>query len=301
MPKICYIDHSFRSDTRVRIAQANEIIAEYQAAGYKLTLRQLYYQFVARDLMANSDKNYKKLGDTISRAREAGYVDWNAIEDRTRNLRFNNHWDDPSDVVNACADQFQLDKWERQSMRVEVWIEKDALLGVIQKVCEKHDVAYFSCRGYTSASEMWRAGCRLATYARVGQQPIILHLGDHDPSGIDMTRDIRDRLSVFAERPIQVTRIALNMDQILELNPPPNPAKPNDARYQSYVDEFGEHCWELDALDPPQMAAIVEQHILERRDEALWDDALNEENDHKSDLQLVADRWEDAVNWAREQ
>lgn len=300
MPRIAYYNHSFRAETRARIDQANEIIAEYQNAGYKLTLRQLYYQFVARDLLANHDRNYKKLGDTISRAREAGLIDWNAIEDRTRNLRSNSHWDHPADIIEACASQFQLDKWERQKHRVEVWIEKDALVGVIQSVCEAHDVAYFSCRGYTSASEMWRAGRRLARYAQNGQKPVVLHLGDHDPSGIDMTRDIRDRLSVFARQNIEVKRIALNMAQILELSPPPNPAKPNDARYDSYVDEYGEHCWELDALDPPQMAAIVEQHILALRNENLWNEDISEEHGHRLDLRLVADRWEGAVSWAQE-
>lgn len=177
MPKIAYYNHTFRHETQLRIMQADDIIAEYQEAGYKLTLRQLYYQFVARDLMANSDRNYKKLGDTISRAREAGLIDWNAIEDRTRNLQANAHWDHPTEIVGACASQFQLDKWEHQPHRVEVWIEKDALVGVIERVCKRLDVAYFSCRGYTSASEMWRAGRRLARYASAGQEPIVLHLG----------------------------------------------------------------------------------------------------------------------------
>ena len=299
MPKICYINHRFREDTKVRIAQANIIIDEYQEAGYKLTLRQLYYQFVARDMLANNDKNYKKLGDAVSKGREAGLIDWNAIEDRTRNLCSNNHWDNPTDIIEACASQFQIDKWADQKYRVEVWIEKDALVGVIERACRDLDVSWFSCRGYTSASEMWRAGQRLARHAHNGQIPVVLHLGDHDPSGIDMTRDIRERLSLFSRRHIKVDRIALNMDQIRELNPPPNPAKPSDGRYDKYVEEYGYECWELDALDPPVMEALVQDHVLAYRDDDLWNSAQEVEQEHRADLSLVAEDWEVAVSHLR--
>lgn len=296
MPKICYINHRFREDTKVRIAQANLIIDEYLEAGYKLTLRQLYYQFVARDLLANHDRNYKKLGDAVSKGREAGLIDWNAIEDRTRNLQANSHWDHPTDIVQACANQFQIDKWEHQTHRVEVWIEKDALVGVIERVCQQNDVSYFSCRGYTSASEMWRAGRRLARYAAAGQKPVVLHLGDHDPSGIDMTHDIDERLALFGRTyEIKVNRIALNMDQIEELNPPPNPAKPSDGRYDKYVEEYGTQCWELDALDPRDMERLVEEHIRALREDDLWESACEAEREHREDLALVANDWETAV------
>ena len=110
--------------------------------------------------------------------------------DRTRELRTLSHWDDPSSIVEACSKQFNLDLWDKQPFRPEVWIEKDALVGVFERVCRELDVPLFSCRGYTSQSEMWVAGQRMLQYKRNKQTPVIFHFGDHDPSGKDMSRDI---------------------------------------------------------------------------------------------------------------
>ena len=100
-----FIDKKFAASSLAIIEQANTIIGEYAAQGFKLTLRQLYYQFVARDLLANTQRSYKRLGNIISEARLAGRVDWNAIEDRTRNLESNPHWDDPAAIIKAGGAQ----------------------------------------------------------------------------------------------------------------------------------------------------------------------------------------------------
>jgi len=212
--KIPYQRIKFSDSKLAVIEKANEIIAEFEEQGYDLTLRQLYYQFVANDLIPNKQSEYKKLGVIINDARLAGLVSWRAIVDRTRNLQGNSHWDGPAAIIRQSAELYQIDKWKNQPHRVEVWIEKDALAGVIEGVCTRNDVDFFSCRGYTSQSEMWAAGMRLKRYGRAGQDVTILHLGDHDPSGVDMTRDIFERLNMFAGTKINVERIALNMDQV---------------------------------------------------------------------------------------
>jgi hypothetical protein len=117
------------------ISKANDIIAEYSAQGFQLTLRQLYYQFVSRDFIPNNLRSYKNLGDVINDARLAGLIDWNSIVDRTRNLQSLAHWRNPAEIIDACASQFRLDRWAPQPRRVEVWIEKDALIGVIEGIC----------------------------------------------------------------------------------------------------------------------------------------------------------------------
>lgn len=279
MPKIKYINATFRSTTMAKIQIANNIIRAYQAQGFTLTLRQLYYQMVARDYIPNNQKEYDKLGATISKARKAGLIDWHAIEDRTRSPRSLQHWTDPAEIVKAAVNSFRLDLWASQRRRIEVWIEKDALAGVIAPICAELDITYFSCRGYASDSEMWRAGRRLKQYIRAGQKPLILHLGDLDPSGIDMTRDIKERLLMYAERPISVKRIALNMDQIEQYGPPPNPAKTTDSRYQSYIDEYGFESWELDALEPAVLSALIEKEVLALRDEQAWTKALKKQGE----------------------
>lgn len=261
MPLIKYRDKKFSEEKLKLIDIANSIISEYDADNIELTLRQLYYQFVARDYIPNTQKDYKKLGDLISDARLAGLLDWDSITDRTRNLARNSNWESPKQIVEACINSYRIDKWEGQKHRVEVWIEKDALVGVIEGVCGDLDVPYFSCRGYTSQSEMWAAAQRLRGYRKQGQHPIILHLGDHDPSGRDMTRDIEDRLAMFGVQGLEVTRIALNMDQIEKYRPPPNPAKIEDPRATRYIKEFGRSSWELDALDPKTIRELIHSEV----------------------------------------
>lgn len=290
MAKICYVPRRFKPESLGKIEAANEIIAEYRAQGYTLTLRQLYYQFVARDMIPNTEKSYKGLGSIINDARLAGLIEWDAMVDRTRNLRSLAHWGSVADIIDSCSTQYRIDKWATQRSYVEVWIEKDALVGVIEDVCEDNDVPFFSCRGYTSQSEMHSAAMRLKRKARSGRDVTILHLGDHDPSGIDMTRDIQDRLNLFT-RPglINVNRIALNMDQIEEFGPPPNPAKLSDARAHDYVARFGHESWELDSLEPRVMSNLILENIEALRDDIAWEEACQTEEDGKERLSEIAE------------
>lgn len=287
-----FMDLALRLETKKAVQTANAIISEYSRQGYRLTLRQLYYQHVARGLIENSEKSYKNLGEIINKGRLAGLIDWGAIEDRTRNLRGQSHWDTPADIISSTYSSFRIDKWDNQPNRVEVWVEKDALVGILERVCTRYDVNYFSCRGYVSQSEMYEAGKRIARYIRGGQNVVILHLGDHDPSGIDMTRDIRDRLQMFMGG-VEIDRLALNWEQIELYSPPPNPAKTTDARFNSYADQFGTESWELDALEPSVIEELIGENILNWLDKDLWDEKVNEETHHRNLLKETSMRWED--------
>ena len=288
MPKVRYKPRKFRADARERIEQANEIIEEYRAQGYVLTLRQLYYQFVARDLIANEQREYKRLGDLVNRARLAGLIDWEAIEDRTRNIESLPHWESPADAVGAVAAHYREDKWGDQAVRIEVWVEKEALAGVFTGVCEELQVPWFACRGYVSQSEQWSAGQRFARINWSGQRPIVLHFGDHDPSGIDMTRDNAKRLTLFAEYGVEVRRLALNMDQVVEHQPPPNPAKATDTRFREYAQAHGEESWELDALPPDVLTGLVRDAVIDLRDGERWQESEAREQDARGRLEAVA-------------
>lgn len=293
MTRIKYREISFRPSTLSLIDQANAIIEEYAEQGFDLTLRQLYYQFVARGLIGNLQTEYKRLGSIVNDARLAGMISWDAIVDRTRSLLKNSHWDSPASLVEQASSWYGEDCWADQPNRVEVWIEKDALIGVIETVCRDNDCAYFSCRGYTSQSEMWTAARRLMRYEDKGQEVHIIHLGDHDPSGIDMTRDIHDRLALFCKGHNffgpTIHRIALNMDQVEAYGPPPNPTKLSDSRAPDYIANFGHESWELDALDPATLAALIEAKINELRDAETWDDAVEHEEIGKKLLTNLAE------------
>jgi len=180
--KYQYQDLNLRKSTLTVIAKANEIIDEYMAEGYELTLRQLYYQFVARGLSENREREYKRLGSVLSDGRLAGKIDWNAIVDRTRQIKENSHWEDPSEILQSATDSYALDTRKGQSTYIEVWVEKEALAGVLERACKPLDVSYFSCKGYVSQSAMWRAARRIIR--QDSDKAIILYLGDCDPSGV---------------------------------------------------------------------------------------------------------------------
>jgi hypothetical protein len=292
-----FVNRKFKNSSWELIDIANVIIAEYQEQGFTLTLRQLYYQFVSRDIIPNKQTEYKRLGSVINDARLAGLIDWDAIEDRTRNLRAHPSWDSPASVMRAVADQYQEDPWIRQENMVEVWIEKDALVGVIEPVCNRWRVPYFACRGYSSQSEQYRAGKRFKNAQRLGQKPIVLHLGDHDPSGMDMTRDNEERLSMFARCGVEVRRLALNWDQIQTYNPPPNPAKETDSRSEGYIAEFGHSSWELDALSPTIIDALVDKEISGLVDDHAWERAMWDEERNRNIINKLALNWDDVADY----
>jgi hypothetical protein len=288
--KIRYIDKNFYKKTEALISVANSIIEEYAGQGFDLTLRQLYYQLVARDHIPNSQKEYKKLSVVISDARMAGLIDWDAIVDRTRIVNEETHWDDPQEILENTYHSYCIDKWQNQPYRPEVWIEKDALTGVIAPTCEALDIPYTAIRGYHSQSGMWRAGhYRLTEHIKKGQVPYIIHLGDHDPSGLDMTRDVRARLELFAGTKIKVDRLALNFGQVQDYNPPPNPAKISDPRAKGYLSKFGRASWELDALEPSVISELIRDTILGIRDHALWQDMIEKELAEKETLKNLKD------------
>lgn len=244
---------------KVRLEEINGILEEYVEEGYTLTLRQLYYQLVSRDLIPNSQKEYTKLMNILKKGRMAGIVDWDAIEDRVRRPQLPYWVTGIPDAINDTVKQYRLNRMRGQERNIEVWIEKDALSSVFYRVTSKYGIRLMVNRGYSSVSAMYEA------YRRLNDEDTILYFGDHDPSGLDMIRDIRDRMGEFG-LDIDVVPIALTMDQVKQFNPPPNPAKISDPRADWYIERYGNTSWELDALPPKELIRLVEDAILERID-----------------------------------
>lgn len=302
MPRIAYESKNFRGDSLDIIQQARMVCQQYASDGYGLTLRQLYYQFVARGWLANSDKNYKRLGNIVNDARMAGLIDWYHLDDRHRHHSSHPSWASPDQIISAAADGFQRDPWvvSEQAYRPEVWVEKDALAGIVERACRPLRVSHFACKGYPSASALWRAGQRMRKTLSQGFTPIVIHLGDHDPSGIDMTRDIEDRLRTFAGRWVEVRRIALNMDQVEEYDPPPNPAKITDSRAEGYISRFGDESWELDALEPSVLDTLIQDTLEGYVDRESFEQVEREDEEECDAMREIAGRWgEIRANWDR--
>ena len=299
MPKIQYKEINFRGKSLELIGLINQVVDEYSSQGYELTLRQTYYQLVARGYIPNNKRSYKNIGNLINDGRLAGLIDWHSITDRTRNLRKNSHWDTPSSVIKSAMYSYMLDKWEGQPNYVEVWVEKDALVDIVGQACGGIDTPFFSCRGYTSQSEMWAAAQRFIRQNRIRDNCFIIHLGDHDPSGIDMTRDIQERLWMFGAD-VEVKRVALTMKQVQTYNPPPNPAKITDSRCGKYMEEFGDESWELDALEPQMMTKLIRDEVTALRDDDIYQAVCDREAKEKEELRMISRRYGEAVTYLKE-
>lgn len=293
MPKIQYKEIRFQQKSLDLIELVNQVVDEYSAQGYELTLRQVYYQLVARGYIPNNERSYKNVGSLINDGRLAGLIDWHSVTDRTRNLRRESHWDNPADVIASARYSYNLDKWKGQPNYVEVWVEKDALVDIVGQACSPLDTPYFSCRGYTSQSEMWSAAQRFIQQEQ-REKRIIIHLGDHDPSGIDMTRDIQERLELFGAD-VYVKRVALTMNQIQTYNPPPNPAKITDSRASKYIDQFGDESWELDALEPKVITDLIKKQVTMYRNDDIYRAVCDKESREKEELKMLERNYDRAV------
>jgi hypothetical protein len=289
MAKEKFTDHKFNEASLKLIETCNGILEEYRSQGYKLSLRQLYYQLVARDFIENSVKSYKRIGDMVSNARLAGLLDWGMIEDRGRETVGNPHWETPAGILRSAAHSFKMDRWVGQDNYVEVFVEKDALSGILLPVCGELDVRFTANKGYSSSSAMYEASKRILGAAQRGCNIHIIYLGDHDPSGIDMTRDIRERFDLFTYAcNFEVHRLALNYDQVELWNPPENPAKESDSRYADYARKFGESSWELDAVEPAELAGLVRSQIEELIDPEPWEEIKARESAYREELKKLA-------------
>jgi hypothetical protein len=277
------------------------------------------------------------VGPLLPDARYAGLIDWSIIEDRGREPYTPSEWDTIGELVESALRAYRLPRWAGQKYYAELWVEKQALAGVLQPLASKYHVTLMVNKGYSSASAMKESADRMQEacgytsdvftewhenakeqFAMAGEEeadekaitdevresfvalaeehpdiirePVIGYLGDHDPSGEDMVRDIRDRLREFGVLRLQVQKLALNMDQIKKWNPPPNPAKLTDSRAKAYIEKFGEHSWELDALPPRELTRIVEKFFTGVIDIEKMHAIMAQEELDKAELRKAAEK-----------
>jgi hypothetical protein len=180
------------------------ILSDYADQGYTLTLRQLYYQLVAGGNIRNDDVVYKKMSSILDDLRYSGNVDWEAIEDRGRVPYLPFAVDSVAEALDVIVRSFKLDRQKGQSNLIEVWTEKDAISGILKKVTSEYHVNLVVNKGYSSSSAMHKAYERFAEVLNDGRNVKVLYFGDHDPSGLDMLRDIKERILFFIVKGEQV-------------------------------------------------------------------------------------------------
>lgn len=215
--------------------EIEEIVETYMDQDITLTNRQLYYQLVAEGIIPNADKVYKRICKFLTDCRYAGLVDWEAIEDRGRVPSKASEWTSIKSLINSAIYSYRLPRWSNQDNYVELYCEKQAMESVLKPIADKYHIYFGYNKGYSSASTMYDLAQRIYNRLENGKDTIILYLGDHDPSGLDMVRDVEERLREFlylgeSDDRLRVVQLALNMKQIKKFNPPPNPAKITDPR-----------------------------------------------------------------------
>ena len=285
-----FIEKRFQAPSLALLEQVDNIIGDYQAQGYRLSLRQVYYQLVSRNVIPNETAAYKNLGKLVSEGRLAGHLDWDAIEDRGRRGEYPQYWDSPRHIIETAAESYRLNKWADQENYVVVMIEKSALEGVVSPVCAKLEVPFHANKGYSSSSALYTVGKQMQEQAALyGKHLHVIYAGDFDPSGVQMSEDLADRLSLFSQHPVNVMRIALNLPQIQRYKLPPNPTKESDSRTPAFEAKYGPECYEVDAINPGHLAKMFEKAVLSLRDDAVWGMSLNRENEHKEQIQSLID------------
>lgn len=281
------------------LAMCRKITEEYLQMGIKITLRQLYYDLVSENIIPNHDTVYKKISKLLTDARYLGLIDWDAIEDRNRPSVMHIDWDNPHDALTTLIAQYRLPRWEDQKYYLEVFTEKDALSSIIEPICDKYHIRFNVNKGYSSASIMYKLSKRIAKKIDEGKEVILLYVGDFDPSGLDMVRDIDDRITEFLENgetyynsyKFSIHHVALTLEQINERNPPPNPAKIKDPRAKWYIAKYGKKSYEVEALKPQYLINKIEEAIHQYIENDKYIKYLDKEKKQKEDMKNFADKY----------
>lgn len=258
----------WETEASILIDQIITVVNYYESIDIKLTNRQLYYQLVGKNLIPNALEIYKRICTVITDLRYAGMIDWDSIEDKARKAKKPNDWDNLSSIINAAVDQYRLPRWDDQEYYVEMYCEKEAGINVLEPLSQTYHIHFGFNKGYSSAAALYLLAQRIEEKLQEDKKVIILYFGDHDPSGLDMIRDIKDRVSEFLEKryAFEIISAALTKEQIEMYSLPPNPAKITDPRAKWYIKEFGKVSWELDAIDALELRKIAKKAILQYLD-----------------------------------
>jgi len=227
-----------------------------------MTLRQVYYQLVSRQVIKNAESQYKRLSRVLVDARKHRMIPWEWVEDRLRMPRHVPMWTNMNSFVQTVKVSFRLDIWRSQPVYVEVWCEKDALSGIFEEILWEYGVTLNVGRGYDGWSSVRNAALR---FEQVDCPIIVLYFGDFDPSGVNMPRSLAERLAFFNSKP-ELIICALTAEDINRYDLPPAPAKRSDTRAAAFIAEHGDVSVELDALPVDVLRDRIKTEIESRLD-----------------------------------
>jgi hypothetical protein len=270
----------------VIIPRVKELLGSFS---YRPTLRQIFYRLVAALLIPNTETTYKSLSRSTVLAREEAIIDPLCFEDRVRTSEGGDYgYDSPDEFIDGLVDElrdapdrYTRPMWTTQQTMPIIWLEKDALFTPINTIASRYRVKVYAARGYSSFTSVYEAAQDID-----GAMPTkVLQLTDFDPSGEDMVRDLKDRLTRYGAADFELEKIALTSDQVSTLGLPPMPAKKSDPRYERFAASYGDQVVELDAIPPDELERIVSAAIESLIDQAAWNAEIEKARQEREEAQ----------------
>lgn len=278
------MSRSIHARTAFLVRTAKQLLGEE----HPMTLRQLFYRLVSRESLENSRSDYQRLSRVMTRAREDGQVSFDLLVDRSRPNYEPNVFEDPEEYAETIKDGYRRNYWQWQPSYVEVWLEKDSVVGSIADVTEELGITTRVGRGFPSAT---RAKDIAELFAKTKKPKVVLYLGDHDPSGRCIEEELFDRVRKYGSGDFKMRRLAIHAGDIRRFGLPPLKVKDKDPRVGTYRKRYGEHCVELDALPPTELRRRVRRAIEGLLDRDAWQRAIDVEAIEVASIVDIASRF----------
>jgi hypothetical protein len=236
-----------------------------------MTVRQAYYRATVAHLVDKTEQGYGIIKDDLKILREDGTMPFSWIVDNTRMMRKPVSYTGIEAALDRTASLYRRDMWANSDAYVEIWLEKDALSGVVYPITSRYDVPLMTARGYSSISFVYSTAQTISAAMEAGKEIYIYHFGDYDPSGQDAARDIEEKIRRYVAEDetldadeINFERVSVTPDQIRNWDLPTRPNKKSDTRTAKFE---GAASVELDAIEPNQLRKLVEDTILSHVDQ----------------------------------
>jgi len=257
-------------------------------AAQPITGRGIGYKLFASGLIPSMERaEMQRVYRLLKEAREQGHIPWAWIVDETRELERVSTWANPAAYARAVARSYRRDFWDQQPVRVMVVSEKGTVRGLLRPVLDHFAVGFQVMHGFSSATIVYDI-----SRDDDGRPLIILYVGDFDPSGMYMSeKDLPNRFSKYDGNHVTTRRIALTRKQVKGLPSFPAADKRKDPRYKWFRSNYGDRCWELDAMDPNDLRVCVERAIVALIEPVAWQRCEIINQAERESLQTILQKW----------
>ena len=257
-------------------------------AAQPITGRGIGYKLFASGLIPSMERaEMQRVYRLLKEAREQGHIPWAWIVDETRELERVSTWANPAVYARAVARSYRRDFWDQQPVRVLVVSEKGTVRGLLRPVLDHFAVGFQVMHGFSSATIVYDI-----SRDDDGRPLIILYVGDFDPSGMYMSeKDLPNRFSKYDGNHVTTRRIALTRKQVKGLPSFPAADKRKDPRYKWFRSNYGDRCWELDAMDPNDLRVCVERAIVALIEPVVWQRCEIINQAERESLQTILQKW----------